>query len=438
MSGVLARPPLAFALPPAQEATAPPEARGLARDQVRLLVSAGETPSLEHARFRALSRFLRRGDLLVVNVSATIPAALDAWRSGERIALHVSSPHPERGWIVELRQRDERTTSPLRDARAGERIRLPGGAEAVLLTSAGTRFQTPHSLTSAGTRFQTPHSRLFGAAPDAIRPSVRPPAWPTGSSGHRLWNVEPGPPSVRLWQADVRGAGDMLSYLARYGAPIRYGYVRRPWPLEYYQTIFASEPGSAEMPSAGRAFSRDLVARLEGCGVRFAPIVLHTGVASLEADEAPYPERFGVPASTARAVNDTRDAGGRVIAVGTTVVRALETVVAPDGRVAGAAGWTDVVVTPERGVRSIDGLITGFHEPRASHLAMLEALAGPAHLAAAYEAALDEGYLWHEFGDAHLLLTSSTTSTGRWSDADRSSSTTDSSTRMRDAGRYRT
>jgi S-adenosylmethionine:tRNA ribosyltransferase-isomerase len=192
------------------------------------------------------------------------------------------------------------------------------------------------------------------------------------------------------------------------------------------------------MPSAGRAFSRDLVTRLERAGVRFAPIVLHTGVASLEADEPPYPERFDVPADTAAAVNDARDAGGRVIAVGTTVVRALETVAGPDGRVHAASGWTDVVVTAERGVRSVDGLITGFHEPRASHLAMLDALAGSAHLAGAYEAALDEGYLWHEFGDAHLLLTSSTTSTGRWSDADRSSSTSEASTRMRDAGRYST
>ena len=145
-----------------------------------------------------------------------------------------------------------------------------------------------------------------------------------------------------------------------------------PWPLDTYQNVYASEPGSAEMPSAGRPFTADVLGRLVARGIGVTPLVLHTGVASLEADELPYPERFAVPATTAERVNATHDAGRRVVAIGTTVVRALESAVGPDGRARAAAGWTDLVITPERGVRLVDGLLTGWHEPEASHLLMLE------------------------------------------------------------------
>jgi S-adenosylmethionine:tRNA ribosyltransferase-isomerase len=193
-------------------------------------------------------------------------------------------------------------------------------------------------------------------------------------------------------------------YLTQHGAPIRYGYVHEAWSLEHYQTVFAVEPGSAEMPSAGRAFTPELVARLATRGVIFAPLVLHTGVASLEDHEPPYAERFAVPSSTASVVNAARADGRRVIAVGTTAVRALETVATPEGRVTQGQGWTELVISPVRPMRVVDGLLTGFHEPRASHLHMLEALAGRPHLQVAYGAALEQGYLWHEFGDMHLIL----------------------------------
>jgi S-adenosylmethionine:tRNA ribosyltransferase-isomerase len=193
-------------------------------------------------------------------------------------------------------------------------------------------------------------------------------------------------------------------YLRRHGRPIRYGYVRREWPLEAYQTVFAREPGSAEMPSAGRPFTADLVTELATAGVLVAPMTLHTGVSSPERGEAPYPERYDVPASTARLANAVHEWGGRVVAVGTTLVRALETVAASDGTVTGGRGWTSLVVTPERGVRAVDGLLTGWHEPEASHLMMLEAVAGKELLTRSYDEALDHGYLWHEFGDVHLIL----------------------------------
>jgi S-adenosylmethionine:tRNA ribosyltransferase-isomerase len=123
-------------------------------------------------------------------------------------------------------------------------------------------------------------------------------------------------------------------------------------------------------------------------------------VSSQERGERPYPERYRVPRATAERVNAAR----RVIAVGTTVVRALETVADEDGTVHAGEGWTSLVVTPERGVRAVDGLITGWHEPDASHLLMLEAIAGRELLGRSYAAAVSHGYRWHEFGDSHLIL----------------------------------
>ena len=355
---------LEFTLPDSLVAHEPPEARGLARDHVRLLVSDLASTTVQHARVRDLPHYLRAGDLLVVNASATINAALDACRPGhgglpdELIALHLSTPVPHGNegtdWVIELRRLTQTGSStPLLDARAGERIRLRGGAHALLVAP-------------------------FGAT------------LPNGK--------------VRLWTARLECPGGVLAYAAHHGSPIRYAYVTERWPLTDYQTLFAIEPGSAEMPSAGRPFTPALVARLESMGVAIARLVLHTGVASLESGEAPYPERYRVPQTTAEAVNTARVRGDRVIAVGTTVVRAMEAVAAADGTISPGAGWTDLVITPARGIRAVDGLLTGFHEPRGSHLAMLEAIAGREHLALAYDSALRAGYLWHEFGDAHLIV----------------------------------
>ena len=350
---------LDFELPDELSAREPPEARGLPRDAVRLLVTEGDGERVTHARFRDLPRFLSPGDLVVVNASATLAAALEGIReTGDGdgpILVHLSTPLDDGRWVIELRRATADGNEPLLDARAGERIRLRGGGAATLAEP-----YLPRGDAAAG--------------------------------------------RVRLWVAEMEMPGGADAYLAAHGAPIRYRYVPRAWPLSYYQTVFAAEPGSAEMPSAGRAFTADTVRALRTRGIGIAPLVLHAGVASLEADEPPYPERYRVPAATAEAVNRTRAAGGRIVAVGTTVVRALETVADADGTVRAGAGWTDLVVTPERGVRAADAILTGLHAPRASHLAMLEAIAGRAHLARAYDAALRRRYLWHEFGDLHLIL----------------------------------
>jgi len=162
--------------------------------------------------------------------------------------------------------------------------------------------------------------------------------------------------------------------------------------------------GSAEMPSAGRAFTAELIMRLVARGIIVVPLILHTGVASLEDHEPPYAEYYRVPESTVQIINLAYQTDHRVLAVGTTVIRALETVMGEDGFIHAGEGWTDVIVTPERGIHTVDALLTGMHEPRATHLAMLEALASRSHLQIAYEEALEQRYLWHEFGDLHLIL----------------------------------
>ncbi len=331
------------------EAAEPPEARGLTRDSVRMLVSRRGSGEITSSSFIFLSRFLEPGDLLVVNTSGTLPAALDAVAAdGTALAVHLSTQLDKARWVVEPR-------------------RIAGAT-----TERWTGPPPPRGLRLAGTASMTLEH-------------------PYGDEG-------------RLWTARLDLGQRTLTWLAVHGRPIRYGYVDRPWPIEMYQNVYATEPGSAEMPSAGRPFTPDAITRLVAKGVGVAPLVLHTGVASLEADELPYPERVRVPESTAEWVNAAHRGGHRVIAVGTTVVRALETSVTGRGVVGAYDGWSDLVVTPGHGVRVVDGMITGWHEPASSHLMMLEAIAGRPLLADSYRAAVAEGYRWHEFGDSHLIL----------------------------------
>ena len=295
-------PRFTYDLPPVLEATEPPEARGMTRDAVRMLVASRGDGAVVPSSFTFLPRFLEAGDTVVVNTSGTIPAAIDATAAD---GLDLEEPFGER---------------------------------------------------------------------------------------------------ERLWVARLHTDRRVLSWLAVHGRPIRYGYVTRAWPIQDYQNVYATEPGSAEMPSAGRPFTPGMITRLVAKGVAVTPLVLHTGVASLEADELPYPERVRVPPWTADRVNEAHRGGHRVIAVGTTVVRALETAAEADGSVRPYDGWTDRVVSTEEPVRGTDGLLTGWHEPASSHLLMLEAIAGPELLRRSYRAALAEGYRWHEFGDVHLIL----------------------------------
>jgi S-adenosylmethionine:tRNA ribosyltransferase-isomerase len=350
-------PSLDFTLAPELEAHEPPEARGLRRDDVRLMVSFRATDEVVHSRFRDLPTFLEEGDLLVVNTSGTLNAALPADRAdGQVLELHLSTRLPGNIWTVELRRKVGHATEPFSDLNPPESLALPAGAKATL---------------------HAPYDCGCGR--------------PARGEHHRLWI------------ATLQLPTSLPDYLQRYGFPIRYGYVDRDWPPEYYQTVYATEPGSAEMPSAGRAFTPEVLEAVLARGARLAPLLLHTGVASLESHEAPYEEFYRVSLDSARHINQARKEGRRIIAVGTTVVRALETVTDEEGTTHPGEGWTCEVITPARGLRSVNALLTGFHEPRSTHLAMLQALAGLSHLRTTYSAALRGRYLWHEFGDLHLL-----------------------------------
>lgn len=342
--------PFDFVLPAELEATEPPEARGITRDAVRMMVASRASGLMEHTVFSELPRHLGEGDIVVVNTSGTLAAEIDGTGGdGRPLQVHLSTRLPADLWSVELR----RGGAALLDAAATEEVALAGGGRLTLLAPYGPG---------------------------------------------------PGGTGVRLWVARLEVPGPLTRYLAVHGRPIRYGYVPVPWPLDFYQNVYATEPGSAEMPSAGRPFTAAVLTRLAARGIEVAPVLLHTGVASLEASEPPYPEYFRVSPHTARRVNAARAAGGRVVAVGTTAVRTLESVVDERGRVHAGQGWTETVVTPERPPLAVDGLLTGWHEPEASHLALLEAVAGRALLEDSYAAALAERYRWHEFGDVHLVL----------------------------------
>ena len=336
-----------FVLPPGSEATAPPEARGLARDEVRMAVVAGDRT--HHRQARELPLWLESGDLLVVNVSATLPSALEFERRGCTWGLHVSAELDDASWVVELRRPGN--TGPA-VPEPGEVLRLPGGVR--------LRIAEPH---------------------------------PEGQT--------------RLWRATALPIVDRVAYLRRHGSPIRYSYLHGQWPISDLQNVYATIPGSAEMPSAGRPLSRRVLVDLMSAGVVIVPLVLHTGVASQESHEPPQPEWLSVPEATARLVNVTHAAGGRVVAVGTTVVRALETAASDEGVVSPYDGWTSLVLGPDRPARVVTGLLTGLHEPEASHLDLLEAVAGRPLVDRAYAdvtAPDAPHYLWHEFGDSMLLL----------------------------------
>ncbi|WP_323098711.1 S-adenosylmethionine:tRNA ribosyltransferase-isomerase [Intrasporangium sp. YIM S08009] len=369
-------------------AATPPEERAGGRDAVRLLVAEGTPagPTVTHTGFDRIGDHLHPGDVLVVNTSATCAREVDAEleRRGP-VVLHVATALDESTAVVELRTSPD-ASAPLLDAAVGDVVEVdlaPRGTDA--------STQPASTVLRAGLRLEAPYPEDGSS--------------PTGE-GNRLWRAA-------VLATDASGTddpsaahdvGELLAGLDRVGRPIAYGYLAHRYPLAAYQTVFARVPGSAEMASAGRPFTADLVTRLVTAGVLVAPVLLHTGVSSQEAGEAPQPEWFCVPDATAALVDHARSRGGRVVAVGTTATRALESATDASGTVHAAEGWTDLVIGPDRPVRVVGGLVTGWHDPEASHLLLVESVAGPALTQAAYDEALAHRYGWHEFGDAGLFL----------------------------------
>lgn len=335
-----------FQRPMSAQATRPPERRGLGRDQVRLLVSRGSR--VDHGRFHELAGFLRAGDLLVVNRSATLAASLPARAKFGDFRLNLSTDYGRGIWLAEPRwDRARPGPLPLAEGDSLEAAGLPGQV------------------------------------------------------------VSPYPGIPRLIFVALRG--NVRVAMTERGSPISYAYLARDYPLADFQTIFATVPGSAEMPSAARPFTARVLRSLERRGIELADIVLHTGVSSLEREEnGPlpiYPEPFWVPVASANSVNAARREGRRVLAVGTSVVRALETAAEGCG-VRPMRGFTRAFIDPRRGRRVVDGLLTGLHDARTTHLALLEAFVDAGVLSRTYAEAAVRGYLWHEFGDSHLILPS--------------------------------
>jgi S-adenosylmethionine:tRNA ribosyltransferase-isomerase len=363
--------PFRFELPDALLAREPPEKRGLARDQVRLLAADRETGALRHTRFDRIGDLLRPGDCLVFNASRTLPAALRATFG------RGPGGGPGRDLHLRLARRNDD----------------------------GTWSALPLSESDEPWPGDPPMTRL------EFRPSP--------SQG----NIKdtPGPPLAaevvgrdplvsRLWRLRFsRSGADLVESLSRLGDPVRYWYAAAPWDLDFYQTVYAREPGSMEMPSAGRAFSWKILLDLRRRGIGTAFLVLHAGLSSYldEEFDAGHPasvEPYRLDPGAADSINAAKARGGRIVAVGTTVVRALETLAGPDGTVRSGEGRTCLRITPSHRLRAVDGLLTGFHEPQASHLDLLSAFLPPERLERIYAAALGEGYLWHEFGDANLIL----------------------------------
>lgn len=343
-----------FVLPPELEARRPAELRGQRRDRVRLMVLPRFQGEITHTRFDELEKYMHPGDLLVVNNSRTLPALLPAQdERGRKMDLRLAGRRSEDTWDALISDGHDNTLGP--DANlAGTKLTFGEGLSAVVLA--------------------------------------------------------PSPDSPFLWQVQFsRCCMTLLDLIYRLGEPVRYSYIDGALPLDLYQTVYASEPGSVEMPSAGRPFTWELLLRLQRRGVGLAAITLHTGLSSSRDEAADknhpiHPEAFSVPEATAQAVNLTRARGKRVIAVGTSVVRTLETVANEHGSVPASDGVTHLKVTAQHRLRAVDGLLTGMHEPQASHLDLLSAFVRPDRLQAAYREAVRRGYLWHEFGDVNLIV----------------------------------
>jgi S-adenosylmethionine:tRNA ribosyltransferase-isomerase len=345
-----------FQLPPELNADRPPERRGVARDRVRLLMIGRKSDTFAHTRFDRIIEFLQPGDLLVFNSSRTLPATLAGTVRHSRLPIEVR--------LAEL---------------------LPDGTWLALLVFPSIQNDAEKILTK-------------GLVLDFGR----------DLSSEMLDRDQRIP---RLWRLRFSKSGtEFLDLVYRIGQPIRYRYLSAPWRLSYYQNVYALQPGASEMPSAGRAFTWRLLLQLRRSGVETAAITLHTGLSSyldneLDGQHLASEEEYWVSEETAGKIQRARHSGRRIVAVGTTVVRALESVTAESGgSVRACHRYTRLRITAGYRLQVVNGLLTGLHEPEASHLDLLAAFVPPQTIYAAYNEAIQRRYLWHEFGDLNLIL----------------------------------
>ncbi|WP_349408278.1 S-adenosylmethionine:tRNA ribosyltransferase-isomerase [Pseudalkalibacillus sp. SCS-8] len=345
-----AKNPIEFHLPTELNAVGPPESMGGRRDDVKLLILDRKTGGIHHDRFNNIDEHFKPGDLLILNISRTLPASFK----------------------VNIRRGNQIIASEV-EVRLGQRK-----------SNSVWKVLFIHFTVQKGDEII--FSRILKAVVRSKNKST---------------------PLVTICFS-LRGK-ELYNQLYLLGEPIRYEYIQHDWPLTAYQTVYGTVPGSVEMVSAGRAFSWELLLRLKKRGVGLATITLHTGLSYYGNDQwhvgpADSLEEYEVPANTIEAIKETKLRGGKVIAVGTTVVRAVESAVDTQGVPVEKKGWTNLHIDETFSLNVVNGLLTGFHEPKASHLDMLSAFIKPHLLKAAYQKAIDHKYLWHEFGDINLIL----------------------------------
>lgn len=338
---------ISFQLPDQLNASIPPERRGVRRDRVKMLVLDRQNGHVEHTN--NLEDYLKAGDVLILNNSRTIPAQLSGtYLEGDNekeVIVRLAHRLSEDKWQALLIGRPKWNK--------GDKITFTPHLSAVVEES----YSEKPLVTI---KFSICCNALFD----------------------QFYSI---------------------------GQPIRYEYIETPWDLDYYQTVFASVPGSVEMPSAGRAFSWEMILKLKKLGIQIGFIQLHTGLSYFESDKwSHHPEEnteeFIIPKETAKLIEKAKENGGKVIAVGTTVVRALEAMYLLNNKIEGLHQWTNLYIDSSYPLKVVDGLITGMHEPEASHLDMLSAFIEPDMLNKAYENAIAKHYLWHEFGDMNLII----------------------------------
>ena len=351
------------AAPPRMRPARAPRAQ---RSDARLLALDAGNGRYADLRADDLPQLLRAGDLLVVNDAATLPASLH----GQTL----------RGEPVELRLSGAAVSEGTEDAEDTYWVALLGAGD--------WRTPTEH-------RPAPPH--LGRRDTVVVGPTLRAEILALSDVSPRLCRIRFSLRGAALWSA-----------LYAHGRPVQYAYQSGELALWSVQTVYGARPWAAEMPSAGRPLSWDTLAELRRRGVTLAWLT-HAAGLSATGDPAldaalPLPERYDIPAATARALTDTRARGGRIIAVGTTVVRALEGAArASGGIVPAGSGVTDLILGQGTPLRAVDGILTGIHGPEESHFRLLSAFATPARLHAAWDHAADAGYLCHEFGDLELI-----------------------------------
>ncbi|WP_409293151.1 S-adenosylmethionine:tRNA ribosyltransferase-isomerase [Peribacillus sp. SCS-37] len=335
-----------FYLPDDLNASVPAEKRGIRRDFVKLMALDRRTGEVKDDTFHNLGQYLNKGDVLVLNNSRTLPAVLKA--EIKRL-FHTVKEHAEVRLARRLSENTWEVLIAATNVRAGDMLHFSETLQAEVKISHDNKPLQTVVFTESGSK--------------------------------------------------------LLDSIYRLGEPVRYEYITEPWGLEYYQTVFASHPGSIEMPSAGRAFTWELLFKLQQKGIKIVFLQLHTGLSYFLDDKwkmnpGENSEEFFIPEAAMQAVMEARNRGNRVIAAGTTVVRALETA----ARNNQLSGWTNLYIHSRHHLQLADGILTGLHEPEASHLDMLSAFIEMPYLMAAYRDAVKKGYLWHEFGDMNLII----------------------------------